>query len=349
MRKSPKLYLIFSPILIILLSACSAKKINNSNVALLPAVRISTSFAGPARPSIKANGLLSTQDEMRLSFKTSGIVRSFSAQAGQRVRKGEVLATLQLTEVNAQFEVAEQNGAKAKRDLERGERLQADQVISLEQLQNLRTQSAIAHAALNAARFNLGYSTITAPRAGVVLRTLSEANELIPAGQPVLIFASADRGYIVRAAIADRDVVHLTIGDVATVSLDAYPDKTFPANISEIAGAAEPKSGLFTIKLLLSEKDLNLATGLVAKLNIVPATGTNHSLTYVPIAAIVEGQGDEASVFILKNGRAYKRRVRIAFLTDQKVSLLTGLQVGEQVITLGAEYLSDQDPVRLQN
>ncbi|MGA1384690.1 MAG: efflux RND transporter periplasmic adaptor subunit, partial [Steroidobacteraceae bacterium] len=163
-------------------------------------VRAAEATEGPAAAAIEANGLIGARDEMRLSFKTGGIVRRIAVQEGEVVRKGALLAELELTEIQAQAEQASQLAEKAGRDLERGERLYADQVISLEALQNLRTQAAIANAARDAARFNLGYSRIVAPRDGVVLRKLVEERELVPPGQPVVMLGSADRGYVVRLA-----------------------------------------------------------------------------------------------------------------------------------------------------
>ncbi len=90
---------------------------------------------------------------------------------------------IELTEVNSEVEQARQLADKAKRDVERGERLYQDQVISLEQLQDLRTQASVAQAQLKGAEFNRGYAVITAPGDGVVLRKLSEERELAPAGQ----------------------------------------------------------------------------------------------------------------------------------------------------------------------
>ena len=132
--------------------------------------------------SLKTNGVVAARDEMRLSFKTGGIIRRITVQEGQSVKQGQLLAELELTEINAQFQQAKQVADKAARDLERGERLHADQVISLEALQNLRTQAAVTAAARDAARFNLSQSTIVAPRDGVILRQLAEERELVPPG-----------------------------------------------------------------------------------------------------------------------------------------------------------------------
>ena len=112
-------------------------------------MRVQAATTGPATPAIATNGIVATKDEMRLSFKVGGVISvdSRAARATQ-VKKGQTLAEIELTEVNAQVEQARQMAAKAQRDLERGERLYSDQVISLEQLQDLRTQAAMQQAQL---------------------------------------------------------------------------------------------------------------------------------------------------------------------------------------------------------
>jgi multidrug resistance efflux pump len=131
---------------------------------------------------------------------------------------------------------------KAARDLKRGENLYADQVISLEQLQDLRTQAAMAAASYKTAQFNMGYSVITAPRDGVVLRKLVEERELVPAGTPVLVFGESDRGYVVRAALADREIVNVKLGDKGEIRMDAFPGQAMTGTVVEVASAADPRS-----------------------------------------------------------------------------------------------------------
>ena len=147
-------------------------------------MRIQHASNGPAVPPIDTSGVVATKHEMRLSFKMGGVVRRIYVQEGDVVKQGQRLAEIELTEVGAQVEQARQLADKAERDLKRGENLYADQVISLEQLQDLRTQAAMAAAQFNSAQFNLGYSVISAPRDGKVLRKLAEERELIPAGTP---------------------------------------------------------------------------------------------------------------------------------------------------------------------
>ena len=154
-------------------------------------MRIQQCEQGPAVPPIDTNGLVVTKHEMRLSFKMGGVVRRIYVQEGDVVKQGQRLAEIELTEVSAQVEQARQMADKAARDLKRGENLYADQVISLEQLQDLRTQAAMAGAQFKSAQFNLGYSVISAPRDGKVLRKLVEERELVAAGTPCWCSARA--------------------------------------------------------------------------------------------------------------------------------------------------------------
>ncbi len=309
-------------------------------------VRVGHAGVGPAVPPIDTNGVVVTKYEMRLSFKLGGVVRRIHVQPGEKVRQGQRLAEIELTEINAQVEQARQLAAKAERDLKRGENLYADQVISLEQLQDLRTQAAMAAAQYKAAEFNLGYSVITAPRDGVVLRKLVEERELVPAGQPVLLFGESERGFVVRAALADREIVNVKLGDKGEIRMDAFPGETMTGTVVEVASAAEERTGMFPIELQFDAPPPRMVSGLVARLRLAP-TANARLLTYVPIAALVEGDGERASVFVVDGGRAKKREVRVAFITADSIALESGLESGAVVITDGALFLEHDEPVEI--
>ena len=310
-------------------------------------VRVQPATSGPASPAIATNGVVAIKGEMRLSFKVAGVIKSIRVREGQEVKKGERLADIELTEVNAQVEQAQQLAEKAHRDVERGERLYNDQVISLEQLQDLRTQASVAQAQLNGAEFNRGYAVITAPGDGVILRKLAEERELTPAGQPVLILGTHDRGYVVRTALSDREVVQLKLGDPAEIRMDAYPNQSIAGSLSEIAGAADSRSGMFPVEVRFDSVPVSLASGLVAKLNLHSSASRAKQLTYVPIAAVVEGDGDRASVFVVNGDRAKRRQVRVAFIGNEAIALADGVQPGERVVTDGALYLQDDERIEI--
>jgi len=310
-------------------------------------VRLAVATAGPAAPSIRTNGLLANKDEMRLAFKVGGVIKRLAVAEGETVRKGQKLAEIEQTEVDAQVEQAAQACEKAKRDVARGERLYADKVISLEQLQDLRTQAAMAEAALNSARFNWNYAAIVAPRDGTVLRQLAEERELVAAGAPVLIFGAQDRGFVVRAGLADREIVQVRIGDAVHVTLDALPGAKLEGKVMEIASASDPASGMFDIEVARDAKRLPLKSGLVAKLTVVPASASSGERVYVPIGAIVEGNGRTARLFVIEQDRARRRDIEVAFIEGAIVALASGVDAGEQVITDGAHYLEDGERVAI--
>jgi membrane fusion protein, multidrug efflux system len=333
------------------LSAALATSACNSTAQDEPSgptpVRVASAVAGPAAPTIRTHGLLANEDEIRLAFKVGGVIRHIAVSEGERVRKGQRLAEIEQTEINAQVEQARQSHEKAKRDLERGERLYNDKVISLEQLQDLRTQTAMAEAALNSAEFNWNYAAIIAPRDGTVLRRLAEERELVNAGTPVFVLGAQDKGFIVRAGLADREIVQVKLGDPAQIRLDALPDAVLNGKISEVASAADPASGMFRIEVTVAPVDLPLKSGLVAKLTITPSSARSGARVYVPIASIVEGSGRQARVFVLDRDRARRRDVEVAFIEGESVALTGGVESGEQVITDGAQYLEDGEQVAI--
>ncbi len=334
------------PLLSILVLQACAESNGELDTPATP-VRVAKAQAGPGAPPIRTNGMLANKDEFRLSFKVGGVIRRISVNEGDSVRAGQILAEIEQTEIDAQVEQARQAHEKAQRDLQRGERLYADQVISLEQLQDLKTQTAVTEAALRAAQFNRNYATIVALHDGTVLRRLAEERELIAPGAPILELGAKDEGFVVRAGLADREIVQVKVGDRAEVRLDALPDRTLEGTVTEVASAADPSSGLFTVEVGLTAPDVALKSGLVAKLTIAPSAASWGSRVYVPIAAIVEGEGDRASVFVLEKGHARRRDVNVAFIEQDHVALQAGIEAGEQVITDGALYLEDGEEISI--
>jgi RND family efflux transporter MFP subunit len=331
----------------LLLSACSKQEAPEA-IATPTLVRVEQPHTGPGAAPIISTGIVTAADELKLSFKLGGVIQNIAVRQGDRVKAGQELAKLVPTEINAQLTQAQQLSEKAQRDLQRGERLYADQVIALEQLQNLRTQAKVATAQLQSADFNSGFATITAPSAGTIMRKLAEDHEVVAPGQPVLVLGASSKGYIVRAALADREAVQVKVGDSASVQLDAAPGKQLVGKVSEVGGAAQAENGLFPIEIQLEPTDINLVAGLVAQVSIQPAAAASSSLLYVPVGAVVSGEGRQATVYVLQGDVVRKRAVQVAFFTRDQVALREGLTAVDKVVTDGALYLSDGEKVSVQ-
>lgn len=313
-------------------------------------VRTATARSAPVTEAVRAVGVLAPRDELRLSFKVGGVIETMAVEAGDRVRAGQTLAVLKRAEVEAAVAQASEGVAKASRDLERARQLRADEVATQEQVEDLTTAYNVARANLQAVQFNARFARIEAPADGVVLQRLARASELVQGGQPVVVLGATDAGWVVRAGLADRDAVRVDTGDDAVVTFDAFPGRRFAGHVARIGSSADPYTGTFEVEIDVSPDGARFARGLVAKVEIALRGAANGAArTLVPVTALVEANGDSATVYVLDAGAGVARRraVTIATIVGERVVVLAGLAPGEQVVTDGAAWLVDGRPVRV--
>ena len=298
-----------------------------------------------ARPIVVA-GTVAPRDEIALSFKVGGVVARVAVDAGDRVRAGQVLAALDLRELDAALARARSAAAKAERDLERARRLYADSVLPQSRLEEVEALVDAARAELATATVNRQYAVITAPASGTVLRRFADPGELVAPGSPVLLLGAGQRDRIVRAGLADRDAVRVQPGDPAIVRFAAWPDRIFEGAVSRVGAAADPGTGTYTVEVELRGAE-ELAAGLVGEVEIRPARGERAAL--IPVEAMLEADGDVAAVFVLAPDglRATRRHIQIGFLLDREVAVTRGLDGGDLVVTDGAAFLYEGAPLRV--
>ncbi len=309
-------------------------------------VRVAVVETASAAEALRAIGVVAAAHEVRLAFKTGGMIQAINVEQGERVRRGQLLATLADDEVAAAVAQAQALADKAARDLERGKTLLADEVATREQVEDLETARSVAGAGLQSALFNARHARIEAPADGVVQRRLAEPDELVAAGQPVLVVGNTGGGWIVRAALSDRDVVRVQVGMTAEATLDAFPGRHFAATITEIAAAADPQTGTYELKLAIDPQGEHFVQGLVAKVVIPDQDAV--SVPVVPLTALLEADGRAALVFVVaESGRAKRVPVQTGRLLGERIEIVTGLSPGDRVVTEGAAWLDDDDAVRV--
>ena len=322
-------------------------------------------------PEVFGTGRLASREESKLSFKTGGIVSRIHVREGQQVRRGQLLAELDLDEIEAQTQQAslgvQQAGitlSNARLALERAERdyrnvqgLFADSVATLEQMEDAELQLRNARNQLEAAQtglafseknqtvadFNLKYSSITAPANGTILMKLAEVNELVGPGTPVFLFGSKEKAQVIRVSITDKDVIHVKLGDRATVEFDAYPGETFPAEVREIASMADPYTNTYEVELEIDPAGKILLSGFIGSVRI--RTSGSESLIRIPVDALVKADGHSGEVFVVRAGRAELVNIEIHSLGSDRLLLRGGLQPGDEVIVKGGGYLEAKDSV----
>jgi RND family efflux transporter MFP subunit len=304
-------------------------------------VRVAVVQQQQLRQNIRAAGMLGTKEEVKLSFKIGGVIDKVYADDGQAVQQGQLLAALNLREIDSQVQQALQGYDKAERDYKRAKALYADSVVTLEQLQNATTGLEVAKSSLAIAQFNKQYATIYAPVNGRVVRKLASENELIGPGSPVFVISTPGKGWVLRVGLADRDAVRLGVGDAATVTFSAFTGTTFTAHVSEVAAAATPGTGTYEVELLVNPQGKNFVTGLVGKAEIAPGGTTAYKL--VPVESLLEADGARGVVYVLgkDGGNVQRRAVQVAFINGGQVALSSGVEAGEKVVTDGAAYVND--------
>lgn len=328
------------------LAGCGTSEAN-SNAVEAVAVRTAKVERVNVAPPIRATGILSGKAESKLSFKIGGIIDRIVVSEGQSVRRGQLLAMLKLAEINAQVHQAQNAFDKAARDLQRVRNLYRDSVATLEQFQDATTGYEVAKSSLEIAKFNQQYASIYAPANGKILKRFAEANELVGPGAPVLLMRNAQEGWVVKAGLADRDVVRVAIGDTARLTFDAYPNQSFSANVSEISGTASPMTGTYEVELRVEPAEgTTFLSGMIAKAEILPSKKSRVSL--VPIEALVEADGLRGNVYTISPSRAAKKvGVHLAFIYGHHAAVTDGLAGIDEVITDGAAYLNDGDAIKV--
>jgi membrane fusion protein, multidrug efflux system len=297
------------------------------------------------RRPVRAAGVVGPRDEWDLSFKVGGVIARVAVREGEAIRKGQFLALLDATEVEAGARQTKAGLVKAERDLERAKTLRASEAVPKLVGDDAETAVAVARAALDGALFNLRRTVLVAPDDGWVDARMAEPGEVVSAGRPVLHVSGRGRGFVLRAQVPERDVLDLSVGDAATVSIDARPGTEIPGRIVELGRSASRGTGTFQVVVGLEPpQHLGLLAGLTAKVAIermVPAGAT------VPLAAVQEGDGELGAVFAVENDHARRVPVRIAFLQGALAVLETDLAGVERVITEGAARVADGDRVQL--
>jgi RND family efflux transporter MFP subunit len=299
-------------------------------------------------PVLKYSGTMASTAEARLSFKIGGIISKIYVKEGDHVVRGQLLATLDLTEINAQVQQASQGVEKVQRDVNRVKNLYNDTVATLEQVQNATTQLQVAEESLHIARFNQQYAQIRATESGIILKKLMNEGELASPGTPVFTFnGTAGNDWVIRFGVSDKDWAVLKKGDKASVEIDAYPNKPFTGIITEIAQGADVASGTYEIEVKVLPGGARFAAGLFSTVKLQPAA--EQTVTLVPVEAIAEANDKTGYVYTVNaDGKTVaKNKVIIAFLENNKAAIVSGLDSAVEVITEGLGYLTDKSVVKV--
>jgi RND family efflux transporter MFP subunit len=309
------------------------------------AVEVEPVRPGPLSAPVRVSGLTRSRQTQALAFKVGGVLNAVLVEPGQRVKRGQVLATVDPAEFSASAAQAKDGLAKADRDLARASALSREGAIPRATLDDATTAASVARESLRVATFNERHTLLVAPVAGVVESRLVEPGEVVAPGRPVVAFLGTERGWVVDVALTDRQAATLEKGQQARVSFDALPDALVLAKLGDVARVGNPATGTFNAEVLLPEVlPLTIRAGLVARVVVDRAEPAS---AVVPVGALVDGVGREAAIFLIEDDVARRRPVTVGAFADGLVGLTTTLPAGASIVVRGAADLVEGAPVSI--
>jgi len=300
--------------------------------------------------SVLATGIVKAMvgAEVRVGSRVSGLVKNIYANVGDYVKKGQIIAELEPSELQAKYNQAYANWQNAvanfeyaKLDLERQNSLIKQNYISQNQVDLAeksfevnKAQVEQAKANLEFARVQLDYTKITAPIAGVVASVSTQEGETVAASfaAPTFVTIIDLERLEVWAYVDETDIGRIQVGQSAIFTVDTYPDTEFKGAVTAIYPKAVIQDNVvnyvvtlkitdFTEKILRPEMTANVTIYLEARKGVLT----------IPLSAIKRERG-ERFVTVLEKEQQVSRKVKTGWTSNGLIEIVAGLQVGETVI-----------------
>ncbi len=332
------------PYLFVALAACANRAQSEKTSTKLPNVEVGTAEEREGTRSMRAGGTVRAKEASLLGFKVGGVVARVGVESGAKVRRGQMLATLDATEYVAGVTQAEEATKKYERDVQRLENLHREGAVPLADLEDAKTRLNVSRAMVRQVSNNAGRATLFAPDDGWISHRLVEPGQVVGPGIPVVRFESKNRGKRIVAYMVDRDALSLQIGQPCRAHFDAKPEESFACQVGEIARAASPTTGM--IEVVVDPKVAgDWLEGLSAKVEF-PESIRGVS---VPLTSLVDESGMSAFVFLVGDDRRVHRvPVKVKFIDNGRAFLSEGIAAGAKIVSRGANALADGSEVAIE-
>ncbi len=313
--------------------------------------------------SVTATGTIEPVTKVEVGTQVSGIIAKIYVDYNSVVRKGQVIAELDKTNLLSELNSAKSSLASAKSELDYQQitykRLKAlhdkglisDDEFDTSRLSLSQAEStyAVRHEAVSKAQTNLNYAIITSPIDGVVLSKSVEEGQTVAASYstPTLFTIAQDLTDMrVIADVDEADIGQVAEGQRVTFTVDAYPSSTFEGRVTQVRQEAATSSNVVTYEVVISapNKDLRLKPGLTANVTIntmehenivsVPAKALRFMPTQELIAPgdkIADAEG--AHKLWVREGNTLKAyAVKVGITNGVRTQILEGVKEGTDVV-----------------
>ena len=325
----------------LLLAACST---DDTTLTGIPGARhtaeIITVASGNIPESYTTTGSLIADDRVEISSRLIGYIRELRVREGDKVRKGQLLLTIDPTDIEAQLAEARARLAQARAqageallDFKRYQKLHQQKLISIDRFQkaqlHLRVTRQEAHmAAANVKRVEvqLQYANIRSPVDGVVVKKFKESGDTATPGAPILAIENP-RNTVLRTYIMENHVSQVHVGDRLRIIVDAADLQT-GGLITQVVPSGDPSTHSYLVKAQLDKLD-GARIGMFARARF--AIGSKRSLL-IPEQALV-WRADIPGVYMVDDRDiAHFRMLRTGRHIDGRWEILAGLNSGERIV-----------------
>ena len=342
-------------VLLVLAAACSREVPRTEDVR---PVRVMTLAPVSLQGEVELPGEVRPRVESRVGFQVTGRISSRRVELGQRVKPGDVLATLDPADfkLSATAAVAQLDAAKVDRDQQRAdikrfEDLHRQGFISGAELERRRAQLDAAEARhvqasaqADVSSNQAGHTVLRAPTAGVISAIDAEVGQVVASGQSVVrVAGEGDKE--VAIAIPETRLELLRRAPGVRVALWAHPGEV-KGRIREIAPMADPATRTFAARVALVDAPPDIGLGMTATVRF--AAAPSPPVLTVPLTALLR-DGEATYVWKLDPQAMTVSRVPVAVagIAGNAVILGSGAQPGDTLVTVGVHLLQPGQKVRV--
>ena len=324
----------------------AADKVMSSNRNGKKALNVNAKIIKPQllKDEIKISGSLLPDEEVDLSFETSGKIIEINFEEGSQVKKGQLLAKVNDRPLQAQLQRLVAQLKLAEDRVFRQNALLVKDAVSKEAYEQVKTDLASLNADIDLIKANIQQTELRAPFDGIIgLRQVSVGSY----ASPTTIVAKLTKisPLKINFSVPERYAKEIKKGTRLTFSLDGYL-KDFDATVYATESKVDPASRTLSVRALYPNTGTKLLPGRFASIKIKMHEIPNAIA--IPSEAIVPEMG-KSKVYLYKNGKSMPVEVKTGLRTDTQVQIINGLHVGDTIITSGTLQLRTGLNITLDN
>ncbi|HVI60209.1 MAG TPA: efflux RND transporter periplasmic adaptor subunit [Luteimonas sp.] len=292
--------------------------------------------------SYSGTGALDARAESQVVAKTSGIAMAVLVEEGQHVRAGQVLVRLDPGRAPLQAAQTAAQLRKLEANYKRAVRLAAQQMVSANDLDQLKYDMEEARAANNLANLELSYTNVVAPISGVIASRSIKPGNFVQINTPIFRIVDDSRLELT-LNVPEREIATLKSGQPVKLQVDALPGKTFDGMVDRVAPVVDSGSGTFRVVCAFAGGDV-LQPGMFGRIRIDYDKRANALV--IPRVALLDDQGAPA-VYAVRKGKAARVAIKTGYTDGEWTEVREGLKPGDAVVTAGKVALRDGSPVQV--